>query len=111
MEQPSSTTNTSDAETVTFSDSDSNNSVIDDFEFEYRCNICNHFNPNAYELAEAAIGDEHADSVIIVKNILWLRCYLCLKFFHLTCVPQQFTVSDLIDCIEQHYFCPDCPSV
>ena len=100
MDEPDTTYQSSQAETQVFSNDEDNGSD------QEQCNICNLPNPNSTELKQIFSVDE--TSLILVKNIVWLHCDSCKKFFHLSCLPNFLDVQDLIDIIESQFLCQNC---
>ena len=65
-------------------------------------------NKQSVKLLEAFVDNENSESVLIVDNILWVRCKQCSKFSHLSCLKIKYTLSDLLEIVEQFYVCENC---
>ena len=99
-----STQRDSECETVCFSD----DSEVELFDITHRCSICKIVNAQCLNLAQACIYENDTDCVVIVNNIVWLRCNSCKRFFHLKCVQIKYSLSDLLEIVGQGYVCGAC---
>ena len=88
------------AETLCFCDIES--------EGEFTCCVCHvRTTPEvAQELAEQWL--DRNISLLMVKNIVYLRCRGCLRVFHLACITRNLTVDDLRALCEEDFCCEDC---
>ena len=91
--EPSTTYNSDTAETETFSS--------DSEEILQRCDICKLFEPHLVLV-------EDTESVFLVKNVMWLKCHICFKFYHLSCIETFYNLDDILFFIEQNYTCTQC---
>lgn len=91
------------AETLCFdseTDTDSNN--------EYSCRICQ-LTPSPETVQELAVQwFDRNSSVLLVNNIVYLRCRSCLGVFHLSCIGTNLTVDNLRDLCEEDFCCEYC---
>ena len=80
-------------------------STVEDFsdsEHNIKCELCG---LKTYSLVDTS------SCVHLIKNQLWLSCRDCGKFFHLHCIKDYYyNLDDLIELIEQFYYCTNCRS-
>ena len=64
------------------------------------CSIC--------EVNTHYSSEETEEHVVIINNLVLIKCCLCNQMFHMKCLQEQLDLSMLLDIVETGYSCVTC---